>query len=407
MNYNKPIPQFSENKNNNYNINPRNQTNYLPTSFNKTNTLTPGFIQCNQYEKPNTLYDNLTPVLMNREVIEYPIVVDGADRDINIFPDPYSFRVALNSVNGLQAPYIQKDFENIKFIKLVSCTTPRHYRLTKTEGEYNSDITANVTTYLDTNFSVNIGNVYPVSSINNIINNFKNEVIVTGNTINYLTLNVEGYISNGSKEEYVHNFYKTYSTNSEYINGNILVKGFQIDYIVNQNINRVYLHDTIQTIKNSYIERDNFYDLHSERYLVLNMEEMRNINQFSTSNDMRKSFAVLFPNKCNRDFVYFYTDGIEKFFKNSELQNLKNMTFSLVDSTGNKIQNPLINFGMPNPNRDYTIPYNKNTGFINIDYTSPDRYIRHPYFKDLQITLLFKIGIYENDIDKNIFCYNK
>jgi hypothetical protein len=344
---------------------------------------------------------------MNKEVIEYPIIVDSADRDINIYPDPYSFRVSLNSVNGLKEPYIQKDFENIKFIKLISCTAPRYYRLKKTTGEYNTDITANVTNYLDTNFSVNVGNVYSVSYINNLINNFKSEVIFTGNTVNYLTLNIEGLISNGSRSDNITNFYKTYTSYPEYINGNILVKGYQIDYIVNQNISKVYLHDTIATVKNTYIEKDTFYDVHSDRHLILTMEEMKNINQFSTGDDMRKSFAVLYPNKCNRDYVYFYTDGIEKFFKNSELQNLKNMTFSLTDSIGNKLQNPLINFAMVNPTRNYTIPYNKTTGFIDIDYTSPERYIRHPYYKELQITLLLKIGIYENDIDKNIFCYNK
>jgi len=180
-----------------------------------------------------------------------------------------------------------------------------------------------------------------------------------------------------------------------------------MDYIVNQSADKVFVHDTKQSTKNFYIEIDSFYNTYNDRYMILNMEEMKNINQFATTNDIRKSFAVLYPNKCNNVFGYFYTDGIEKFFKNSELQNLKNMTFTILDSTGNKLQNPLINLTMPNPSRDYEIPYNKSTGMVTIDYTAPDRYIRHPYYKELQTTILLKIGLYENDIDKNLFCYNK
>lgn len=429
LNVNKPVPKISEVGINEFKkeyIKPFNnekthqfpshtlsETNQLGRNFNSTNTFNSGYIASNEYEKPKTKYDNLAPVLMNKEVIEYPIVIDSADRDYILYNNPYNFRVTLNGVNGLRMPYLPRDFENIKFVKLINCAVPRYYRLKKINNVFNSNVVANTVAYVDRTWNVNVGNVYSISYLNTILSSFSNsQENIEGNIATYLTLNFEGYITgniNGTiQTSYTKNYQRTYlSDPTSYTTGNLLISSYQLDYNINSNIDYVYVYDTSLISNSSYtLLEDTDFDIFRERYLLLHMSELKNINENATNDSIRRSFAVLFPNKINMKFVYLFTDGVDKFFKNSDLQNLKNMTFYLEDAEGNMLENPYLNLAMNNISRKAPIIVNT-SGLLNIDYTSSDRYIRHPYYKNNQFTVLIKVGIYENDIDKNLFTYNK
>jgi hypothetical protein len=430
LNVNKPIPQFSEvginefkkehhspyhnEKSYQYPSHTISGSNQLGRSFNPTNTFNGGYIASNEYEKPKTMHDNLAPVLMNKEVMEYPIIIDSADRDYLLYNNPFNFRVTLNGVSGLRTPFLPRDFENIKFVKLINCAIPRYYRLKKINQTYNEDIVANTTVYIDTTWSVNVGNVYSVSYLNSMLSDFPNsQENINGNVSTYLTLNLQGYITgniNGTiQTTYTNNYQRTYLSNpTSYSSGNLSVTNYQLDYIVNSNVDYVYVYDTSLTSNTSYtLTEDLDFDIFRERYLLLHMSEMKNINENSTNDSISRSFAVLYPNKINRSFIYLFTDGVDKFFKNSDLQNLKNMTFYLEDSEGNKLENPYLNLAMNNISRKSPITIDSASGLLDIDYTAPGKYIRHPYYKNNQMTILMKVGIYENDIDKNLFAYNK
>jgi hypothetical protein len=391
-------------------------TNYSNNTLSKNftnNTFGSGYLSSNEFEKPKTIFDNLAPVLMNKEVSEYPIIIDSGDRDYQIYNNPFNFRVILNGINGLKTPFLPRDFENIKFVKLVNCALPRYYRLKKINSSFNNDITSNTTSYLNDTWNVNIGNVYSISYLNDILNNFQNSTqTINGNVVTYLTLNIEGYLTaniNGTIQSfYTTNFQRTYLLDTNYITGNFKITNYELDYIVNGNIDYVYIYNTNLTNNSTYyVTEDIDYDIFKERYILLHMSEIKNMNENATNDNMRRSFAVLYPNKINRSYVYLFTDGIDKFFKNSDLQNLKNITLYFEDSTGNMLENPFLNLTMNNINRKAPINLDKNTKILNIDYTAPDKYIRHPFYKNNQITILLKVGIYENDIDKNLFSYNK
>jgi hypothetical protein len=429
LNVNKPIPQITESgirefkkehtqpfhneRSYQYPSHTNSGTNQLSRSFNPMNTYNGGYIATNEYEKPKTMYDNIPPVLMNKEVIEYPIIIDSADRDYQLYNNPYNFRVTLNGVNGLRTPYLPRDFENIKFLRLVNCAIPRYYRLKKVNTTFNANIVANTVAYVDKTWSVNVGNVYSVSYLNSMLSSFPNSnENIEGNIATYLTLNLEGYITgniNGTiQTSFTRNYERTYlSDPTSYNSGNLNVTGYQLDYIVNSNVDYVYVYDTNLTSNSSYlITEDLDFDIFRERYLLLHMNEINNINENATNDSVKRSFAMLYPNKINRSFIYLFTDGIDKFFKNSDLHNLKNMTINLEDCVGNKLENPFLNVAMNNIKRTAPITLDSSS-ILDIDYTGPDRYIRHPYYKNSQITILMKVGIYENDIDKDLFAYNK
>jgi hypothetical protein len=428
LNINKPVPQISESyinefkkehkqpflneKSNQYPSHTNYSNNTLSKNF-TNNTFGSGYLSSNEFEKPKTIFDNLAPVLMNKEVSEYPIIIDSGDRDYQIYNNPFNFRVILNGINGLKTPFLPRDFENIKFVKLVNCALPRYYRLKKINSSFNNDITSNTTSYLNDTWNVNIGNVYSISYLNDILNNFQNSTqTINGNVVTYLTLNIEGYLTaniNGTIQSfYTTNFQRTYLLDTNYITGNFKITNYELDYIVNGNIDYVYIYNTNLTNNSTYyVTEDIDYDIFKERYILLHMSEIKNMNENATNDNMRRSFAVLYPNKINRSYVYLFTDGIDKFFKNSDLQNLKNITLYFEDSTGNMLENPFLNLTMNNINRKAPINLDKNTKILNIDYTAPDKYIRHPFYKNNQITILLKVGIYENDIDKNLFSYNK
>lgn len=73
------------------------------------------------------LHNNLGENLMNQDVEEYSIYIDSNDRDINIYPNPFSFSVRFgdNHKKNEKGPHIDIDFKNVKYIRLDSIILPR------------------------------------------------------------------------------------------------------------------------------------------------------------------------------------------------------------------------------------------------------------------------------------------
>jgi hypothetical protein len=114
--------------------------------------------------KHNTLYDNLNPNLLSESISEYRLNIDSYDRNIEIYPDPFDYKVSfgpvLNSTNPLiddyvlnqqealiystnptllvsyneklkrsYDPCITRDFKNVKFIRIDNLIMPRFHTL--------------------------------------------------------------------------------------------------------------------------------------------------------------------------------------------------------------------------------------------------------------------------------------
>jgi hypothetical protein len=99
---------------------------------------------------------------------------------------------------------------------------------------------------------------------------------------------------------------------------------------------------------------------------------------------------------------YFYGDNhfVDKIFKNAKLGEIKTLTISFRDSFGNQIQGgKYIDTVSSSTDKLSTT----DTTTVTTVYNDSVSYIRHPYYRDFQVSLMFKVGCYETEIDKKLF----
>ena len=115
----------------------------------------------------NILHNNIGENVLDEHIVEYKINIDSLDRDIQTYPNPFSFRVQFDALSngnvrtekikngelvrvndyfvGAPGPKINKRFKNIKYIKLDSIVLPQY---TKTITNDCGDIVFDQDSYL-------------------------------------------------------------------------------------------------------------------------------------------------------------------------------------------------------------------------------------------------------------------
>lgn len=122
---------------------------------NFSNCFTPNHPLIDQYIAPNmneVLHNNMpSGSILGENVSEYKVNIDSKDRDINVYPNPFSFTVTFGSVNrqikqslewidvnnkalgkqkivfnGSPNPCISREFKNVKFIKIDHLVLPKY-----------------------------------------------------------------------------------------------------------------------------------------------------------------------------------------------------------------------------------------------------------------------------------------
>lgn len=132
--------------NNNYSYNNPNaafpQTLGNPNSFNNNFKLNHSLIEQQQNTNlHNTMHDNLHNNIKNESIKEFQITVDSIDRNINLYPDPFTFKLTMsnasfNVINDgkeekyFYSPNINRNFRNVKYIKIDSIVMPKYYDTT-------------------------------------------------------------------------------------------------------------------------------------------------------------------------------------------------------------------------------------------------------------------------------------
>jgi hypothetical protein len=131
---------------------------------------------------------------------------------------------------------------------------------------------------------------------------------------------------------------------------------------------------------------------------MLNIDEITDNTQNSTSG--KNQYNYLYPDYITTNYFYGDNHYVDKIFKNAKLGIIKNLTITMSDSFGN-----LIIGGTYIDTVNSTTDSVSTTDVQNVStvYNDSVSYIRHPYYRNFQLTLLFKIGCYETEIDKKIF----
>jgi hypothetical protein len=147
----------------------------------------------------NVIHNNMGDNLLAEHIVEYRINIDSYDRDINVYPDPFQFNVVFggaskNSIkkyvladpsnrglgripqkvqmSAVPQPYINRSFENIKYIRLENIILPKFTNILKDVS--NDTYSVDTTTPIHHN-RFNIMVVKELDSPNNLGTNYISE----------------------------------------------------------------------------------------------------------------------------------------------------------------------------------------------------------------------------------------
>jgi hypothetical protein len=133
-------------------------------NFNKAYTPNKQELIQRDYQNHNELiHNNVGSEVVNEVLNEYIIHIDGADRDRTIYPNPFRYTVTLGGtgtthsdgqiVGGSPNPRIERNYRNIKQLKIKYVILPKFYKYNYTnDGSYSQytipDVTNDSPTFL-------------------------------------------------------------------------------------------------------------------------------------------------------------------------------------------------------------------------------------------------------------------
>ena len=354
---------------------PSNSSNKVDSSFSK-----------DDYVKPiintgNLIVNNLKKKEKQEYIEEHMLVVDSGDRNIVKFPNPFDYRVYFNS--QYDDANIQRIFEHVKSISLETAVLPDKYYFTKTNIPL-IDNDVNIIKIIDNTLrntsielsSIDISGTFFIIDVNDVLNETR------------YTRKIKFALETAYPDMILNSYEYTFTFDQSVENG------IPSDIC---GANPIYPESVEQySVQN--------VSLMKNKYNILNIDEFTYVNEFSTSDALAKSFAVLFMDtKCNNAH-YAKTKMKGKVFNDDTLGTINRLSIRLCDHTGIQLKNSYENY------LDYEVPRNKlctcftdSDGTFKRDYRCSCSYFRHPHYHPFQNTLIFKITTWEQMLNTEIF----
>lgn len=326
------------------------------------------------YDTSNLIRNNVNNNKHEETIVDHHIIIDSADRNVDKYPNPFSYRVLFN-VSDTNDANISRMFEKVKNIKLETAILPKRYHYLKKDVVLENDdkILIRNTTDVSRNEFFNLassdisGNFAVVDVVDTLLNNVFTRRVKFADVTIY--------------PEPIENVYEyTYTFNDDG-NGNLPSD-------ISSNIISEPTNVSKYTLQS--------YNLHDNKFNLLNIDELSYSNEYSTSTHIGKSFAMLFPTNNNKnDFCTCpkYTDKIHHFKNPGQVSK---MSISIRKYDGSLLTNSYGNYMDLNISRTKTCTcgVDENGLFIR-DYRCACSYFRHPYYHHFQNTLIFKLQAYE------------
>jgi hypothetical protein len=404
------------------------------------------YLDRKEFKLEMPLYPNISDNLVAENVTEHVIIIDSSDRNLTLYPSPFILKTFFNQSDDTTRLNIPRAFENVKFMRIENVILPRQYLLIKytvanlstdpvipsddkitvaavlnevlAQSSIGNDVASPLTT-ADSQ-TIEVINLKTYTYTVNIVNGSKSGVYrvvyptdVTYNTQYYSYTYVSGstmsgydldlYLENayygmvtsigGTKNVTVANTYDLTFTLTTITPISIIVK-----FMVNNSVTTRRTYEFTTTLNSVSGLLDFYYfstkSLDTDRYIMLNIEEINDNNVNSTNSALRDAFCLLSPDSYGELHYYASTNYQDKIYKMSNLGNINRLTLTLKDSYGNQLLMPHL---------DFHINTGKTCNCDGTDYGCPCTYIRHPYYKWLQVQYMIKLGVVETEIDKKIF----
>lgn len=315
------------------------------------------------FKRPTFVDDNLEADGRKDSMVDTVVFIDSADRDTRVYPNPFSYRVKFKPLPSDPTPSLPKNFTNVRSVRMDLAVMPRKYNLS--------------TAFVD----------------HALILVAIKDLLAAGT----LPAAKETFTApDGSTVVIIHSF----SLDGR-LYTNYCAPTPDLATMVTETFEAVYDPST-QTYT---LQRFNLGNemLDKDKYLMLHIDEIRDVNELATNFDMATSFAVLYPSIVNGDFYYLESFFVEKIFKFSQLGNLNQFTISFSNSVGNKltINTRTLDKHVRTPKT--CVCARNELGNVVRDYACSCVYIRHPLYIKFQNTLMFKVSHVEAEIHKKIF----
>lgn len=330
------------------------------------NSIQQPFFKQNEFQTDNILDNNINKNIKSDVIKEINLVVDSMDRDMDLYPNSFNFKVKFNPTDVEKQPYINKKLENIKSIKIDASILPNYYKLEKTEVTGATDLDDDIITILTTTLTPNTDVEYT------------------------------------DKETIIIIWY-------EQVDDIITIDFFDVnDILLHEKVYSIAVDTSgpLTIVPNSF----NYYTykisiptkIQNDRFIYLEIDELKNIDDYSTDVSRGQSFGILYHdrNQCDDNFCYMNSLFSEIKFPDSNLKNISSLTFKLYSSVGETLDTSTNKFSFTNITNK-----TKENEYINgsIKYVSALKYIRHPLYIKNQCHFIFKVKYVEPNINKILF----
>jgi hypothetical protein len=316
----------------------------------------------NEYKRPTDIYyDNLNKDGKTEIITQNIITFDSADRDLNKYLDPFSYRVKFNPSQGNTDAYISRNYKNVKFFSLDYVILPRKFYIKKIQIVNNP---------IFVNLFNNFNNVHPNSQI-----------------LDELT---------------------TYVIITTYIDGPLRIIVYTLLLPEMSDFMTVCWEITYDTSNDTYTTYQfnlTTLSLEYDKFLLVFIDEISNAYGHSTNEFIDNAFGVVMPNFVNQDYYYLDTKLVEKIYRYSDLGNIDQITLRITNSKGVPItlnKNAIDTRVKTKDVRKCICSKDSNGNYVR-NYSCACTYMRHPLYVKFQNNILFKLGFIEPDIDKRVF----
>lgn len=315
------------------------------------------------FESSGMIVNNLEEENTREELQEHILVIDSLDRDLSLYLSPFNFRY--------EPKYIFKRVENIS---LKAAVLPKKYSFAKTEVVV--DASGTTVSELDALTSSDRNNAFTLTG--DISGSFVlADIVDTASGTD--TLRRIKFAPETSYPTIITQYYEYLITIAS---GGGKTYSSAVD---------------LYTIQDA--------SLQTNRFNLLYCDEYKKAMEFSSSLEIQRALAVLFPDTSNETVFYTIQKFDEKLFKGTDKGQIFRMTLSLRNAVGAQVSSV--------PSNDFydtEVPQTKtcacstdSDGFFVRDYRCPCSYIRHPYYHHFQVMYTLSVKAHEIEINKKLF----
>ena len=346
------------NENQKYSVIARNGVDF----DNSKNSVKQFNLKQDQFLRSDLIDNNINDKAKINSIRHAVVVLDSMDRDFSIYKNSLDFRVKFNPGKGDVTPYVDKKIENISYIGISRVIVPNYYILEKIELQLTDSFAADIKSVLDNSNT-------PTTDVNITANN--TIIIIWYEKVNDL-ITIDFFDPNDTlKHEKVYSAVVDVTNSTNVVVNSICYYTYKID---NPTLNQ------------------------NDRFLFMEIDELKNLNDYSTDNFKGHSFGTMYQDgvKCNGNICHMDSKFSDLTFTDSDLKNITSLTIKFYNSLGDLLNT--------SNNKNFNVDNNTKGNVFNSDgsikYVSASKYIRHPLYVYSQCHVILNILYLEPNLNK-------